>query len=336
MSPAGPREDDRLLIALLSLAVLALMAASMAFGRASLPVGQAIADTIAGNGSLESLVLMELRLPRALLGTLIGASLGLSGAAMQGMMRNPLVEPGVIGVSACAALGSVLAFYSGASAAFDVALPLGGAAGALAAVLLLFALAGRRSSTVTLILAGVAISGFAGALTSLALSLAPNPFAVYEIMFWLMGSLADRSQAHVLLALAPTLIGWVLLLGTRSAIDALTLGEDTAESLGVDLARARLRLILGTALCVGAAVSVAGAIGFVGLVVPHLLRPLVGREPGRLLLPSALGGAALLLASDVFVRLPMNGPELRLGVITALLGAPFFVWLVLRERADGA
>ncbi len=197
---------------------------------------------------------------------------------------------------------------------------------------LIYALAGRNSSVLTLILAGVAVNSFAGALTALALNLAPSPYAVLEIVFWLLGSLADRSMDHVALAAPLMAAGWALLLVGGRGLDALTLGEDTAESLGVDLGRLRVLVVLGTALAVGAAVSVSGVIGFVGLVVPHLLRPLVGHRPSRLLAASALGGAALVLAADVAVRILFPVPELKLGVLTALIGAPFFFALVLRSR----
>jgi iron complex transport system permease protein len=205
-------------------------------------------------------------------------------------------------------------------------------AGAGAAVVLLYALAGRESSMLSLVLAGVAVSSFAGALTALALNLAPSPFAALEIAYWLLGSLADRSLTDVYIALPLMALGWLLVLTTPRALDALSLGEDAARSLGIDLARLRLTLVIGIALAVGAAVSVSGAIGFVGLVVPHLLRPFVGYQPGRLLLPSAVGGAVLVLAADLVVRLVSTGIELKLGVVTALVGAPFFLSLVLSTR----
>ncbi|WP_293798781.1 iron ABC transporter permease [uncultured Bosea sp.] len=323
-----------LLVALLVLAMLAVFALSVAIGYASLDLGTAFGDLLAGRPTLPALVLWELRLPRAMLGALVGFSLGLSGAALQGLLRNPLAEPGVIGVSSAAAFGAVLTFYSGLSASFALALPLGGIAGAILATLLLFILLGRGAGTATLILAGVALNSFAGAATALALNLAPNPYAALEIVFWLMGSLADRSLNHVLLALPLMLVGWGLLLSTAPALDALTLGEDTAASLGVDLAWLRARLIGGTALAVGSAVAVAGAIGFVGLVVPHLLRPLVGNRPGRLLLVSGFGGAILVLLADTALRLAPIRPELKLGVVTALIGAPFLFSLVDRMRRE--
>ncbi|MGE0746019.1 MAG: FecCD family ABC transporter permease [Rhodospirillales bacterium] len=321
------------LAAALAVLVAALFAGALAAGPAGFPLGAAAADALAGRDTLPAVVLTELRLPRALLGALVGASLGLAGAAMQGLLRNPLAEPGVVGVSGCAALGAVAVFYSGLYAAVPLALPAGGIAGALAAVALLYALAGSAAGTLTLILAGVALNALAAALTALALNLSPNPYAALEIVFWMMGSLADRSLDHVVLAAPPMLAGWLLMLTAGRPLDALSLGEDTARSLGFALGRLRLQLIGGTALAVGAAVAVSGAIGFVGLVVPHLLRPLVGHRPSRLLALSALGGAALTLAADIAVRL-FTGPELKLGVVTALIGAPFFLALVLRLRRE--
>lgn len=316
--------DTRLLGALAALVVV-LAGASLAIGDVALSIG----DLLAPPGAI---ILHEIRLPRLLIALLMGASLGLSGAALQGLLRNPLAEPGIIGISATAGFGAVIVFYFGLAAASSLVLPLAGFTGAAAAVVLLYALAGRFASPVTLILAGVAISSFASALTALALNLAPSPYAALEIAFWLLGSLADRSLADVTLIVLPVIAGWALLASTARALDALSLGDATAQSLGVGLGWLRLRVILGTALSVGASVAVVGSIAFVGLVVPHLLRPLVGHAPGRLLWPSALGGAALLVASDIAARLIPTGTELRPGVITALIGAPFFFALVLAQR----
>lgn len=279
-------------------------------------------------------IFYEIRVPRAVVAALVGASLGLAGAAMQGLLRNPLAEPGVVGVSGCAGLGAVLVFYSGITSQFALGLPLGGMLGALLAVWLLYRLSDRSTSTLSLILAGVAINALAGALTSLALNLSANPFAAYEIVFWLMGSFADRSMEHVWLCLGPVLIGWWLLLRSGRGLNALSLGEETTITLGIDMAKLRLRVILGTALCVGAAVSVSGMIGFIGLVVPHLLRPWVGHEPGRLLAPSAIGGASLALLADVLVRTVPTPIELKIGVLTALIGAPFFLSLLRSMRRE--
>lgn len=328
------REDvrHRRLLAVFGLLTILLFACSIAVGPAPISIRTAIGDLFAEGSSTAAIILMELRLPRALLGVLVGGTLGLAGAALQGLLRNPLAEPGVIGVSGSASLGAVVMFYTGLAATAPLALPLGGIAGALVAVLLLYAIAGRDGGVLTLVLAGVALNSFAAALTSLALSLSPNPFAVAEIVFWLLGSLADRSMTHVALAAPFMLAGWALLFSTIRALDALALGEDTARSLGFNMALVRASIVVGSALAVGAAVAVSGAIGFVGLVVPHLLRPLVGAQPGRLLALSALGGAVMTLAADIGVRLLGMGQELKLGVVTALLGAPFFLALVVRTR----
>lgn len=280
------------------------------------------------------LVLWEIRLPRAVLGFLVGAALGLSGAVLQGYLRNPLAEPGLMGVTGGASLGAVIAIHTGAAASFAMALPAGGLIGAALATVSVVALAGQNSGALTLILAGVAISSLTGALTALALNLAPNPFASIEILSWLMGSLTDRSLLHVWLASPFIVIGSAILLSTARDLNGLSLGDEAAENLGVDLGNLRTRVVAGTALSVGAATAIAGAIGFVGLVVPHVLRPLTTQEPGRLLWPSLFGGAALVLIADVILRLLSPAGDLRLGVVTAIFGAPFFLWLVLAARRE--
>lgn len=280
------------------------------------------------------LVLTEIRLPRALLGLLVGGALGLSGAVLQGYLRNPLAEPGLIGISGGASLGAVLAIHTGLAGRFALALPLGGLLGAALATLAVVALAGASGSVTTLILAGVAVSSVTSALTALALNVSPNPFASVEIMVWLMGSLTDRSLIHVWLAAPLIIVGAAMLLTTARDLEALTLGEDAARNLGVDPSLLRFKVIAGTALGVGAATSVTGAIAFVGLMVPHLVRPFVGSSPGRLLWPSLLCGAALVLFADVLLRLAGPRSDLRLGVLTALIGAPFFLWLVIKSRRE--
>jgi iron complex transport system permease protein len=312
------------------LAVLAL--ASMMIGPAAIGFSDLLAAFGRGEGGDAVLIMREIRLPRTLLAVLVGASLGLAGASLQGFLRNPLAEPGVIGVSGSAALGAVIAIYTGLAAVLPLALPAFAILGALGCVFVLQFLAGRGGA-LSLILAGVAIASLAGALTSLALNLSPNPYAALEIVFWMLGSLADRSMTHVALA-APFMIGgWALLAVSARSLDVLSLGEETAASLGVNLARVRWLVVLGAAVSVGAATAVTGVIGFVGLVAPHVLRPFVGHKPSRLLLASALGGAILLVASDILVRLITPGTELRLGVVTALIGAPFFLHLVVRARS---
>jgi iron complex transport system permease protein len=321
-----------LILALLAGAAVAA-ALSMLIGPSGVGLSHLLGVIREGENDIAWTIISEIRLPRTILAVMVGATLGLAGATLQGFLRNPLADPGVVGVSSTAALGAVLALYTGISAAFPLALPLMAIGGGLACVIMLQSLAGR-GGVLTLILAGVAISSLAGALTSLALNLSPNPYAALEIVFWLLGSVTDRSMDHVWLAAPFMLAGWLVLGWTAPAMNALTLGEEAAVSLGVDLKRTRMQVVAGTALCVGAAVAVSGAIGFVGLVTPHLLRPLVGHSPARLLPASALGGALMLTTADVLVRIITPGSELRLGVATALIGAPFFIWLVLRSRVE--
>ncbi|MBT8460619.1 MAG: iron ABC transporter permease [Boseongicola sp.] len=305
---------------------------SLVTGPSGMPATVALPALFVDAGGPESVVMREIRLPRAVLGALVGAALGLSGAAMQGLLRNPLAEPGLIGVSATAALEAVIALQTGLAAAFALALPLFALVGAGIAVGLLLVLAGPRGTSLVLILAGIAISALAAAATSLVLNLSPNPFAASEIIFWLMGSLADRSWTHVWLAGPLILIGGLVLFLTGRGLDALTLGEDAAEALGVRIAHLRLMVVAGTALVVGAATAVTGAIGFVGLVVPHILRPLIGGVPSRLLPASALGGAAMVLLADSAAQGLLPDRDLKLGVLTAFIGAPVFLHLIFRTR----
>lgn len=278
---------------------------------------------------LSTLILSELRLPRTLLGLLIGAGLGASGAVLQGYFRNPLADPGIVGVSSSAGLGAVLALYFGWATVFGFAVPIAAVIAAMIGAVLLLLLAGRRAGATTLILAGVAVSAAAGALTALVMNMAPNPWALAEIAYWLMGSLNDASWTELRFAAPLIGSGLILLILCRGGVEALSLGEETALSLGIHLGRLRILMVAGTALAVGGGVAVAGAIGFIGLVVPHLLRGFVEHRPGLLVLPSALGGAALLSAADTATRL-ISGPgiPLYLGVLTALIGAPFFLWLI--------
>lgn len=317
--------------ALLAL-VLVLFGVALLTGPAATGFAEALAGLFSDDRGPLALIMQEIRLPRAILALAIGATLGLSGAALQGYLRNPLAEPGLLGISGSASLGAVLAIYTGLAAVFPLGLPLAALAGAVIAVLIVQALAGLSGNVLTIILAGVAVSSFAGAMTSLALNLSPNPFAALEIVFWMLGSLNDRSMTHVWLSLPFMVIGWAMLAALARPLDVLTLGEQAASSIGVNMGRVRFLAVFGTAASVGAATAVAGAIGFIGLVVPHILRPLVGARPSRLLPASALGGAALLLAADIAVRLIAPGRDLKIGVITALIGAPFFLWLVFRYR----
>ena len=307
-------------LVLLAALVVIGFALSLAAGKQGLPWGDPATTAI----------FVELRLPRAVLGLLLGAFLGLNGAVLQGFLRNPLADPAVVGVSSCAAFGAVAAIlYAGATS-----LGLFGAAmaGALAAMALLVALTWRGADAVTFVLAGTVLSSLAGALTAFLIAIAPNPYAVAGVIDWLMGALTDRGLTDLARA-APFLIaGGVLLAFAGPGLDALTLGEDAARSLGVRIGRVQALVVLGTGLGVGAGVAATGVIGFVGLVVPHMLRPLFGHRPSALLWPSALGGAALVLLADSLCRLAPGASEVRLGVAMALLGAPFFLALLLRHR----
>jgi iron complex transport system permease protein len=310
----------------MTLLLIGLVLLSLSLGASHLPPWRLWSDDATAT-RLARQILLEIRLPRTVLALLVGASLGLSGAVLQALLRNPLADPGVLGISSTASLGAVISFYFGLESVVT-----GGIVGSLAAVLLLVMLAGRHAGTLTLLLAGVALSSFAVALTSLALNLAPSPLAAYEILFWLLGSVTDRSWSQVTAVLPFILAGWLVLATTMRGLNALTLGEDVAQSLGVNLKLLRWAAVIGTALSVGGSVAVAGAIGFVGLVVPHLLRPLVGHDAQRLLPASALGGATLLLAADIAVKLMPASDDIKLGVTTALVGAPFFLLQILKMR----
>ena len=312
--------------ALLALLVVALFLLSVATGPAWWPwrLGDEVGWAI----------VLDLRLPRAVLGVLVGAALGLSGAVLQAWLRNPLAEPGVIGVSACASFAAVCAFYSGLAAAFALALPLAGILGAAVGIAALMSAVRAGTGTVSLLLMGIAINAIAAALISLVLALAPNPFAFQEIWLWLAGSIADRDLRHILVSAPFIAVGAVLVLMNRRWLDALSLGEDAARSLGVDTRRLSLRLTLAVGLMAGAATAVAGMVGFVGLVAPHLIRTRVGFKPGATLVPSMLVGAILVLAADIAVRVLPTSYELQLGVVTSLIGAPFLVRVIRRARAS--
>ncbi len=320
-------------LALLVLMLLVALSGSLLVGPAPLSPGDVLAGLFGqADDPRIPLVVIDIRLPRALLGALVGGALGLSGAALQGLVRNPLAEPGLIGASSCAGLGAVVMLYSGWAALVPWGLPLAAIIMAGLGTVLVLAIAGREADSQTLILAGVAVSSLAVALTSLAMSLSPNPFALSEIVLWLLGSLRDRSLNDVLMALPFMTIGALLLIPTAVGLNALSLGEQTAESLGISVRRLRLLVIAAVSLLSGAAVAVAGSVGFVGLVVPHLLRPWFDYTPSRLLLPSALGGAILVTCADIAVRLIPDQGEMLLGVLTSLLGAPFFLMLIVKMR----
>ena len=329
---ATPRRRRSALIGGLIALMIVAGVASLALGSVPLAPARVLA-ALAGHGDpVATAIVIELRLPRTILGLAVGAMLGLAGAALQGYLRNPLAEPSVLGASNAAALGAVGAIYFGLAELNPLVLPVLAIAAGLVSLVMLFTLAGRSESPLTLILAGIAVSTLAGAAISLALNLSPNPFAAMEIMTWLLGSLENRSFQHVWIALPCIAGGAALLLFDGRALDALTLGEDGARALGADLRATRLRLLLGVAIGVGGAVAVSGSIGFVGLIVPHLVRPLTDRSPSAILLPSALAGAVLLTLADIGVRLIPSTNELKLGVVTAFLGVPVFLAYLMRER----
>lgn len=308
-------------------ALAAALAASLLAGKIWVPPTDWL------RGDLASLIILELRLPRTVLAALIGAALGMSGAVMQGYLRNPLADPGLFGVSGSAALGAVSSLYFG-YAASALLLPLFALGGAAIGMALLALLAGRSGSLILFTLAGMILASISGSLTSLLISLAPTPFAASEIVTWLLGALTDRSWDDVRLTLPAMLVGMAVLAATASSLDALTLGEQAARSLGVNIARLQWLVVLGVGLTVGASVAAAGIIGFVGLIVPHLVRPLAGHRPSAVLLPSALAGALLLLLADSLVRVMPSTSELRLGIAMSLLGAPFFLALLFRMRRE--
>ena len=291
----------------------------------------AITGLFSGEGPA-GVIVRDIRLPRTLLAGLIGATLGLSGAALQGLLRNPLAEPALFGAPQAAAAAAALVIAFGFAPVTSFAVPVAGILGATISIAGLVAVAGRRASLTVTLLAGLAIASFAGAVTALILNLAPNPFIALEIAFWLLGSLEDRSTDHLIIAAPFMIASWIILATQARAFRALTLGEDAAASLGVDVSRTRLLVVIGVALGVGAAVAVAGAVGFVGLVAPHLVRRAVGFDPGRVLLPATLAGAALVLAADIAIRLGPSVVEIKLGVVTALIGVPVFLAIILRER----
>ena len=326
-----PLKSDLRLSLALAVLVAMLMLLSLMVGPAGLSPRAALAGLFSGEGPA-GIIVRDIRLPRTLLAVMIGGTLGLSGAALQGLLRNPLAEPALFGAPQAAAAAASFVIAFGFLPATSLAVPIAGIAGALLSIGGLVLIAGSRASLTVILLAGLALASFAGAATALILNLAPNPFIALEVAFWLLGSLEDRSADHLMIAAPFLLASWVVLGVNARAFRALTLGEDAAASLGVDLARTRLLVTGGTALGVGAGVAVAGAIGFVGLVAPHLVRRACGSDPARVMLPGALAGAALLLASDIAVRAIPAAIELKVGVVTALIGVPFFLSMIFRER----
>lgn len=322
----------KLITPLLLLLLMLVAGISLLTGSAPVPVLSGLFDWITGQQSAAAIIVGEIRLPRTLLAIAVGAALGMSGAALQGLLRNPLADPGLTGASQGAALGAAAVFYFGLFPAAGAAAPaLAGLAGAAVALGLMLGLAGSSRPSMV-IMAGLAISTLTGAALAAVLNFAPNPFAMQELVFWLLGSVAERGLDQLLLLAPALLAGGLLIWSQRRLLYGLSLGEEVAASMGLSTTNGSRLVVLGAALLVGASVAVAGSIGFVGLLVPHLMRPLVGHRPDRLLLPSALAGAALVCLADIVVRLLPAGQEIKLGVLTSLIGAPFFIWLVWKDR----
>ena len=303
----------------------------------STPLGtRQILQALMGQGPAgDAIVLWDIRLPRAIAAYAVGAALGLSGAALQGLLRNPLAEPGVLGVSASASLFATFTLYFGFSAISSLVLPLAAIAGALVATSFLAVVASRVNSVVALILIGVGISSFSGALMTLLMNFAPNPFSLSDMINWMMGTVANRSFEDILFAAPFLILGSMLILSSGRDLSAFTLGEEAASGIGVNLMALRMKIVFGTGFCTGAAVAIAGAVGFVGIVAPHLVRPHVDHEPSATLLPSALLGGVILVAADIFIRVAPTAAELKLGVVAALLGAPIFIWIAAQRMQGG-
>lgn len=322
----------RVLTVLLLTASAGALLAACFLGSTPLGGARVIAALLGQGTAGDGIVLWEIRLPRALTAFVVGAALGTSGAALQGLLRNPLADPGVLGVTATSSLTATFALYYGLAATSAFLLPVYAIAGALAATALLAAAAIRIRSVVTLILLGVGLSSFSAAAMSLLLNLAPNPFTLSDMMNWLLGSVANRSLADLQFALPFMLVGLAILFANRRGLSALTLGEEAASGVGLDLRRQRIAIVLGAGLATGASVALAGAIGFVGIVAPHIVRPIVDHDPARSLWPSALLAGLILVLADIGVRLMPTATELKLGVVAALIGAPAFIWIAVRRR----
>ena len=320
-----------LLPALVAASLLAVFAACL-LGSTPMPADRVLAALFGGADAGDRLVVWQIRLPRALAAFVAGAALGISGAALQGLLRNPLAEPGVLGVSASASLVASFSIYYGLIALSPWVLPLAAILGALIATALIALAAIRTRSVVTLILIGVGISSFAGAAMSLLMNLAPTPFTLSDMINWMLGSVANRSFREIGFAAPFLAAGAAILLASRRGLSALTLGEEAASGIGLNLRNQRILTVLGAGLATGGSVALAGAIGFVGIVAPHLIRPFVRHDPARSLIPSALLAGLILVLADIGVRVLPTMNELKLGVVASLIGAPAFVWIAMRRR----
>jgi len=319
---------------ILGLGIASVIGIVVACTLGSTPIGfSRLLSALIGQSSIgDRVVIWEIRLPRALAAYVVGAALGASGAALQGLLRNPLAEPGVLGVTATASLSATFALYYGLAASSPYLLPVYAIAGALVATALLAAAAMRIKSVVTLILLGVGLSSFSAAAMSLMLNLAPNPFSLADMINWLLGSVANRSFEDLKVVMPFVVSGLAILFFNRRGLSALTLGEEAASGIGLNLSRQRIAVVLGAGLATGASVALAGAIGFVGIVAPHIIRPVVAYDPARSLLPSAMLAGLILVVADIGVRLLPTATELKLGVVAAIIGAPAFIWIAVSRR----
>ena len=321
-----------LLTPALLIALIAAIFIACLIGSTPMPMDRALAAMLGAGTPGDMLVIWQIRLPRALAAVLVGAALGISGAALQGLLRNPLAEPGVLGVSASAALFATFALYYGLAALSLWVVPIAAIIGALVATTILALAAIRTQSVVTLLLIGVGLSSFAGAAMSLLMNLAPNPFTLSDMVNWMLGSVANRSFAEIAFTAPFMLAGIAILLVTRRGLSALTLGEEAASGIGLNLRNQRIYTVFGAGLATGASVALAGAIGFVGIVAPHIIRPFVGHDPARSLVPSALLAGLILVLADIVIRILPTEAELKLGVVAALIGAPVFIWIAMQRR----
>ncbi len=323
---------------LLAVLGVVIIVGAACIGVAHVPLSHvlaAIAHRPGGAAEWESLVVLRVRLPRAVVAYLVGGALAVSGGALQGLFRNPLAEPGVLGVSNGAALGAVVAIFCGVTAHVPAALPLAACAGAVVVTVALLAIGtrGGRTTAGSLLLAGVALANLAAAGTTLTISLSLANYDVgRQVLQWVLGGLEARTWDQVAMGTAPILASLAVVLADARKLDAMMLGDVTAAAVGVPAARVRRRLVIATAVMTGISVAIGGAIGFVGLVAPHVVRRLVGAGHVRLLPACFLGGGCFLVVADVVARTVMQPQELRLGVVTAAVGAPFFLVLLARRR----
>ena len=325
--------SNRPLIPILMIGGVISIFAACLLGSTPLGVGRVLAAFVGQADPGDQLVVWQIRLPRALAAFIVGFALGTSGAALQGLLRNPLAEPGVLGVSATATLGATFALYYGLAAYSPWIVPIAAIIGALFATTTIALAAIRTQSVVTLILIGVGLSSFAGAAMSLLMNLAPNPFSLSDMINWMLGSVANRSFDDIVFAAPFMILGLAILFVTRRGLSALTLGEEAASGIGLNLRHQRIFVVLGAGLAAGSSVALAGAIGFVGIIAPHLIRPFVDHDPARSLLPSGLLAGLILVLADIAIRLIPSSSELKLGVVAALIGAPAFVWIAMQRRA---